>query len=262
MVTRDTRFIFSIALISLLSLSMISYFRTPDVVEKEEVASAKDLPDFAAIGDVKTKKIAFFRYLKPFVMANNAEILEMRRQVEGFLDELQAKGSLSAKSLYQLQAMAVRYRIQSFSVSDESLNRLLKRLDILPYELVLVQAANESAWGTSRFAREGYNLFGLWCYRQGCGMVPKARNDGAVHEVARFASMEEAVYAYFLNLNTHPTYKPLRDIRQAQREEQRQINANELVSGLVGYSERGEAYVEELAAMLRYNAKLFTELTQ
>ena len=48
-----------------------------------------------------------------------------------------------------------------------------------------MQAANESAWGTSRFARIGLNFFGQWCYSKGCGMVPKRRNTGAAARSCR-----------------------------------------------------------------------------
>ncbi|MFM9673737.1 glucosaminidase domain-containing protein, partial [Streptomyces galilaeus] len=79
----------------------------------------------------------------------------------------------------------------------------LRRVDIIPKELALMQAANESAWGTSRFARIGLNFFGQWCYSQGCGMIPNRRNSGAAHEVAAFKSVRDAVSSYFKNINTH-----------------------------------------------------------
>ncbi|WP_352256125.1 glucosaminidase domain-containing protein, partial [Pseudoalteromonas sp. 19-MNA-CIBAN-0066] len=47
------------------------------------------------------------------------------------------------------------------------LTQALRRVDIIPKELALMQAANESAWGTSRFARIGLNFFGQWCYTKG-----------------------------------------------------------------------------------------------
>ena len=64
----------------------------------------------------------------------------------------------------------------------------------------------ESAWGTSRFAREGNNLFGQWCYKTGCGIVPKRRGEGQVHEVASFESVDAAVASYLRNINSHRAY--------------------------------------------------------
>ena len=77
-------------------------------------------------------------------------------------------------------------------------------MDIIPEMMVLVQAANESGWGTSRFSRMGLNLFGQWCYVRGCGLVPRAEEDGR-HEVAKFDSVNDSV-CYMRNINTHGAY--------------------------------------------------------
>ncbi|MDZ7825939.1 MAG: glucosaminidase domain-containing protein [Gammaproteobacteria bacterium] len=45
----------------------------------------------------------------------------------------------------------------------------LRRADEIPPSLVLAQAAAESAWGTSRFARMANNLFGQPRFTEGCG---------------------------------------------------------------------------------------------
>jgi len=39
----------------------------------------------------------------------------------------------------------------------------------------MAQAANESAWGLSRFAQKGNNLFGKRCVKKGCGIVTDQR---------------------------------------------------------------------------------------
>ena len=122
-----------------------------------------------------------------------------------------------------------------------------------------MQAANESAWGTSRFARIGLNFFGQWCYKKGCGMVPRRRNSEAEHEVAAFKSVRAAVSSYFKNINTHNAYKELRTIREDLRAQQKPILATKLTYGLMSYSERGEAYIEELNTMINQNRAYFNE---
>ena len=119
----------------------------------------------------------------------------------------------------------------------------------------MVQAANESGWGASRFAQQGYNFFGLWCFKKGCGFVPKQRNDNAVHEVAKFRDLSHAVMTYTRNLNRHYAYKDLRMIRQNLRQADKPVSAKALAAGLSSYSERGQAYIDELLSMLRVNRK-------
>ena len=121
----------------------------------------------------------------------------------------------------------------------------------------LAQAANESAWGTSRFATKGNNLFGQWCFSKGCGLVPRGRVEGASHEVAKFSSPFRSVRAYIQNLNRHPTYQELRDIRQEDRRGKDPLSGVDMAAGLLGYSERGQEYVDEIRAMIHYNNLTF-----
>ena len=71
----------------------------------------------------------------------------------------------------------------------------------------------ESGWGESRFAQQGNNLFGEWCFTKGCGIVPSQRKEGATHEVRRFDSVDDALASYMHNLNTGHAYKALRVAR-------------------------------------------------
>jgi Bax protein len=124
---------------------------------------------------------------------------------------------------------------------------------------VLIQAANETGWGNSRFAREGLNFFGQWCFRKGCGLVPQSRSDGLSHEVAVFKTVEDSVASYMRNLNSNAAYSLFRSIRADMRAENQEPSADKLVYGLVNYSERQEAYIDELLEMLRQNQPYLVE---
>ncbi len=126
---------------------------------------------------------------------------------------------------------------------------------------MLAQAANESGWGNSRFAREGNNLFGQWCFSIGCGIIPGERNHRSRHEVQVFETPFESVSSYMRNLNSHQQYQELRIIREQSLQQNETINGLLLTEGLLGYSERGEDYVLEIQQMIRSNKlqKLDTE---
>ena len=88
---------------------------------------------------------------------------------------------------------ADEYGMKDFDVAnDVSWPLLLNRVDVIPPSLALAQGANESAWGTSRFSKEGNNYFGQWCFKLGCGLVPRQRDSGAQHEVAKFDSPRQS----------------------------------------------------------------------
>nr|WP_155946203.1 glucosaminidase domain-containing protein [Pseudoalteromonas rubra] len=231
----------------------------PQVKEVEQPLHSVKLPEFGKIRDIATKKKQFFDFIKPHVEAENELILQQRASIEIALMMLQFEEPLSDIQQQRIEQVFELYRIDDDAISIENLKRALRRVDIIPKELALMQAANESAWGTSRFARIGLNFFGQWCYRKGCGMIPKRRSDEAVHEVAAFQSVRASVKSYFRNINTHDAYKELRATRAQLREQKKPIEATALTAGLLSYSERGVHYIEELNDMIRHNKAYFDE---
>lgn len=219
------------------------------------------VPDFDEIADVREKKQAFFEYLMPAVKAENARIARQRAQLVSLIPAINT-GSLTAEDERWLRQLADQYNIDYDDTPTNDLTVLLKRrVDTIPESLVLVQAANESGWGTSRFARQGLNFFGQWCYRKGCGLVPDDRIEDGRHEVAKFQSMNASVRSYLRNINTHPAYLELRQIRESHRQQGEPISSTDLTQGLLSYSERREAYIEELNAMIRVNRPLIQEIS-
>lgn len=221
----------------------------------QDVTSVAPVPDFAAVTPITAKKRAFFYYLKPEVEKQNQEILLDRSFLMAIYEQIRHNELISDRQQQRVREIAKIYAVSYESLSEIVLQKLLLRVDAIPSELVLVQAANESAWGTSRFARNGYNFFGMWCFQKGCGFVPRRRNSNANHEVAKFDSLSKGVAKYLNNLNRHNAYKDFRYIRAALRNTQQPITAEALAEGLLSYSERGQAYVEELQAMVRVNRK-------
>ncbi len=212
------------------------------------------LPNFAAIRDTDTKKQVFFDFLQPYIDAKNSEVQLQRQHLMGLIEKMKAGYVLNIDEMVFLRDLSRQYEVPTDDLQDQTfLQLLLRRVDVIPPSLVLAQAANESAWGTSRFARDGYNLFGQWCYEKGCGIVPDRRRPDDHHEVKSFGSVDEAVHAYFQNLNTFPSYQGLRRIRQDLRDKARPIDGISLTEGLRSYSERGDAYIDELRRMIEYN---------
>ena len=234
--------------IILLSLLLCIYsFST---VTQAEIKSftAKDL-DMSNLKDVKDKKKRFFDFMRPIVNDENAKILALREQL------LDAKKN---KNNHELVAEAAEKYHVEWTTGKESWEKLLERIDAVALEVVLAQSANESAWGQSRFAQQGNNFFGQWCYKKGCGIVPKKREKGTKHEVAKFKSVNDSVKSYLKNINNMRVYAPLRDIRKKNRAAGKKPDAHAQAGGLIKYSQRREEYVKELRSMIRVNQKLMT----
>lgn len=207
------------------------------------------LPDFSQYTVIDERKEAFFDYLFPRIVLANKAVLDLRQH----LRELQAKDELTQRDRDWLQFHAERLRVVGETGSDEQMDGLALRLDVVAPSLMLAQAANESSWGTSRFATLGNNLFGQWCWSEGCGHVPARRPDGARHEVAHYDYPYRSIRSYIANLNRHEAYEDLRDVRADQRQAGDGTDGLVLAEGLESYSERGMAYVREIQSMINFN---------
>lgn len=208
-------------------------------------------PDFSKITDVKQKKQLFFDYLTPYVQIANRQILEERHYVES-LDF----NDLSSTQRNRVKQLVEKYRLKYKNITPQTQKTLLKKIDIIPPSLALAQAANESSWGTSRFATQANNFFGQWCFKKGCGLVPLRRPQGKYHEVKMFDSPLASIKSYMLMLNNHPAFKPLRDARLKERRQNKAPTGLALVQGLEPYSALKQQYVDIIASMIRTNKLL------
>lgn len=205
--------------------------------------------------DIPKMKQAFFDRLVPVIHSENKKIAMSRQHLQALHSVLneQPSAELNPQQQALLHTLATQYRVPSAMNDKALLEQLLVRVDQVPASMVIAQAAIESAWGRSRFALEANNYFGQWCFTKGCGVVPKRRNSGASHEVAKFDSLEGAVAAYLRNINSHPAYAQVRQQRLQARQQLGEPDSLEMVKGLSQYSARGEKYIHELQSLIEFN---------
>nr|WP_224745725.1 glucosaminidase domain-containing protein [Neiella litorisoli] len=209
-------------------------------------SDAESLPDFSAYPAGPERKQMFADYLAPLVQQTNQHVLNVRQAALGLIAR---EEPLSLPERRWLLRLCEIYRVNAPCQPSEQLQQELeRRINAVPVALALAQGAKESGWGTSRFAQQGNNIFGHWCFQQGCGLVPLNRQAGADHEVAVFDAPLLAVAAYVRNINSHKAYRQVR-MQRAQHG----LDAHVMVQGLSKYSERGQVYVEEVSFMLKQN---------
>ena len=214
---------------------LFALFTISSLVSSASLSSFK--PSFDSIESTVVRKEVFFNYLLPVIHKKNAEIVALRNAISN--NELNDN---------QLNDLAKKYRVETPSKEE-----LLKVIDILPPSLVLAQAANESDWGRSRFAKDFNNYFGIWCFYKGCGVIPKDRDEDATHEVASFKSLEDCIDYYVLNINRSYAYEDLRLMRKNQRESLQPITGTLLAQGLGNYAFPGDEYIESIQTLINFN---------
>tara|TARA_R110000868_G_scaffold21214_2_gene88381 strand:+ start:978 stop:1841 length:864 start_codon:yes stop_codon:yes gene_type:complete len=172
--------------------------------------------------DLDTKKQAFLKIALPLVARENARIRDERRHAAGPAEDVP------------------EYIWEKYQVKPGDMTTLRRRVDVIPASMVLAQAALESGWGTSRFARDANNLFGIRTYNPETPGLEPEKADG--FKVVKYADLSTGMGHYMLNLNTHPAYLEFRQARRQMRDQGRDPDARHLATRLTQYSEIPKTY--------------------
>jgi Bax protein len=186
---------------------------------------------------VPEKKQKFFEMLLPSVLVAKTNLDIIRKQVE----MLALKNTMTpADTNFLLPLM------RKFGTND--IFELIKRLQTFPVSIILAQAAIESGWGSSRFFLQGNNIFGMWSFDSTENrMATLSHRNGTRIYLQKFDNLEAAIDAYYVMLDTRQIFAPFRAART------KTDNPLVIIDSLKKYSERGNAYVSDLARMIRVN---------
>jgi len=200
--------------------------------------------DLKSLGNTFKKRELFIKIILPLVLDENKKITDDREK----LFKILSKNFNTAG-----ERVWLKRRFKEYKIDDQDLSKLKMRMDTIPVSIALAQAANESGWGTSRFALEGNALFGQWTYSKQ-GITPKNKDPNKNHKVLQFQILKASVRAYKNNLNTHNAYQDFREIRAQLRQDNKQITGLDLTQYLKNYSQIGKKYVEILESIITKNS--------
>jgi uncharacterized FlgJ-related protein len=217
-------------------------------------------PGWADDISVPLKKSVFYRVVLPLVLLENEAVLGERKRLEIYRKKRLNRAPISPDEHAEARSLAVRYGVlpagSQAALDREALSELLRRVDAVPPSLALGQAAYESGYGTSRFATTGNALFGQWTWDASAMQPEEQREALGDYGIRAFDAPIDSVRAYLFNLNTHRAYEAFRRERERQRDgaEGRAVfDGLSLAETLLEYSERREAYVEDLQGIMRVN---------
>jgi Bax protein len=195
------------------------------------------------------KKRVFIDTVLPLVLMENEAVALKRERMLSLLERIEQGTALSARDKAWLTHLAREYRVKDdLLTSEEARKKLRQRVDVIPVELALAQAAIESGWGRSRYLHSERDLFGMTAFRPGRG---SERSVKGKKQEPKFSSLRDSVSTYMLVLNAHPAYRPMRVIRTKLRKEEKPLDGVRLADGLTKYSERGQAYIKMVKTMIR-----------
>lgn len=182
---------------------------------------------------VQEKKERFRDLVVPAVNKVHKDLMKQYRNTS---DLLQSGGS--AKKIEKLKK---EYGV----TSDEQLLMALK-----PHHrsITIAQAAMESSWATSRIFLEANNMFGVWSFDENePRLAALQKREGKTVWVKKYPSIDASIRDYYRTLARGDAFKDFRMLKM------KTSDPYKLVTKLDRYSEKGGAYGEELATIIRVN---------
>ena len=199
------------------------------------------------------KKKLFISILLPIALKGNENVLQERKSMKkAFLENNIEKIEYFSKRYKIKKVKKIKFYNMSSLQLIEVKEELLKKINQIPISMILAQAAIESGWGSSRFAKEGNALFGEWTWKKNSGLKPK-ENLKAKFSVKSFINISASVNSYILNLNSHSAYKRMRNYRSLTIKNRKKISGAKMANYLDKYAEIGFEYVIKVTSMIKNN---------
>ncbi len=186
--------------------------------------------------EVSEKKQKFFNMILPAILISKHKFKVLRNRAIRIINS----DNPSSSDLAFLKRM-----YKKFNTTDNK--ELLIRMKTHPVSIVLAQAAIESAWGESRFFKEGNNIFGIWSYNKNePRMKAKEKRGNRDIYLRKYKSLSDAIDDYFVIIG-RGAYKNFRKHRNMSD------NPLQLVQYLVNYCELKEKYTKKLRIFIIKN---------
>ena len=128
----------------------------------------------------------------------------------------------------------------------------------VPIEMLVGQAVLESGWGTSRFAKEANNLFGIRVFKSTAPhLLPLGVEKWQGWGVRVFKTKCDSVKEYIRLLNEHPAYEEFRTLRAQMQATNQPLDSVKLIKTLKAFSTTTD-YASRVINMM---SKIEKELT-
>jgi len=188
------------------------------IEEQKKTAGVEKKPAIS----VQKKKELFKAAIVPAVNDVYVELMERYQKV--------ADAITDGADITEFAALAKGYRA-------ETTEELLMALKPHPRSIAIAQAAMESSWATSRFYREGNNIFGVWSFNENEPRIAAGgkRGDKTIW-VKKYDSIEASIRDYYRTLARGNAYKEFRKLKMETSD------PYQLVKKLDRYSEKGIEY--------------------
>ena len=159
----------------------------------------------------------FYEMMLPVILKANETLAVERDQVMKLKREFDETGDLTKQSMDELREWIKRYDVKPSDDLDTLFNALIPRVDGVTPTLLLTMAAQDSGFGTSRYAREYNAVFNQRDWNDKGAVPDEAQKEGPQYRIKIFDSLYDAVISQIHYLNTNGYFENYRIARAKYR---------------------------------------------
>jgi uncharacterized FlgJ-related protein len=139
-------------------------------------------------------------------------------------------------------------------VSPSDTDSIVLMTDKVPTSIIIAVAIKESVWGTEKTMSKAHNLFGIRCFKLGCGVADnKSKEEGLYSELMVFSNDVDAARFFAKNINTNTTLSEFREARKLMRDNGDYLTSLPLAEYLSPYSGDKKNYGREIRKIIHDN---------
>ena len=196
------------------------YDMLPHLTEKKPVPRifVQSVPkDFNKEKYDAVRPALFYEIMTPVILKANEALAAEREQVLTLKKEFDQNGDLTPESMEKLKEWVTRYDVKPSDDLGTLFDTLIPKVDGVTPTLLLAAAAEDSGFGTSRYARE-YNAVFHQRDWDGNGAIPdEKQKEGPQYRIKIFPSLYDAVLSQIHYLNTNGYFENYRIARAKYR---------------------------------------------
>ncbi|MBS1962664.1 MAG: glucosaminidase domain-containing protein [Bdellovibrionales bacterium] len=215
-------------------------FSEKSLADRAAVLIALIDSELASASSARAPRLKFFKAITPAVVQTQLEIEAERAEVYAIQEAQKGGAKLPSDLAAELDNLNQRYK-------SKDPEELLRRVDAVPLDQLFTQTAIESASGTSAVAKDCFNLFGVHA-------ADKSQSCPGHPILAKYPDFTGSIKRYVLLLNSGGAFKNYRALRAKSRASvgnSGALDTPSILPGILPYSERGQAYIDDVAAGIR-----------
>lgn len=237
------------------SIGYTEYLRVKDLLYPPVFLN--EMPyDFAEITDSNQRNDLFMRIIIPLALKINEEILFERGELLEIHEYFRDNKDLTKEQRARLDSLAEKYneftRLQGLRRYTLLIDRLEKKIDVVPPSFIVAISAIETNWGTAKHLKKANSLFKEYIWYSDEGLEVEDDKEDRSYRIRIFPSLYAAIQSFTLDINSNINFELFRHSRANIINRGKYLNGRDMAHDMIWNSS-----LENFVGLLNYTITFY-----